>query len=68
MGSWEKVYSSEQPYKAEIVKDILEERGLSPIVLNKKESALQIGFCEVLVLREQVLHALKIIEDDIQLE
>ena len=68
MAGWQKVYSSEQPYKAEMVKDILENYGLSPIILNKKESALQIGVCEVLVMSEQVLQALKIIEDDIQLE
>ena len=68
MAGWEKVYSTEQLYKAEIVKDILEEHGLSPIVLNKKESALHIGLCEVLVIRDEVLQALKIIEDDIKLE
>jgi len=64
MGNWEKVYSTEQSWKAEIMKDVLEQYGLSPIIMNKREQNLQIGLIEILVQRDEVLEALKIIEDD----
>ena len=65
---WQRVYSSTKPYEAEIVKDILEERGLSPIFINKKESATQIGYCEILLPNEEVLKGIKIINDDIPIK
>ncbi|MDH5399797.1 MAG: DUF2007 domain-containing protein [Cyclobacteriaceae bacterium] len=68
MAKWKKVYHAEQMWKAEIVKSILEENELSPVLINKKESATQIGFYEVHVLLEQVMKALKIINDDISFE
>ena len=68
MGKWVRVFKTEFPIRAEIVKDILEDNGLGPVLLNKKESATQIGFCEVLVIQDELLKAKKIIEDDISFE
>lgn len=68
MGKWMKVFNTENPIRAEIVKDLLEEKGLSPVIINKKESATQIGFCEVLVIQDEVLSAKKIVENDISFE
>lgn len=68
MGKWIKVFKTEYPIRAEIVKDLLEESGLSPVLINKKESATQIGFCEVMVMQDQLLSAKKIIENDISFE
>ena len=69
MSSWSKIYESKRPYRAEIVKDILEQKGIKAIILNKKDSAYDIfGQLEVHVEAEKVLTALKIIEDDIKFE
>ncbi|MCF6351498.1 MAG: DUF2007 domain-containing protein [Cyclobacteriaceae bacterium] len=57
------------PYRAEIVKDILDQKGINAIILNKKDSAYYIfGQLEVHVKVESVINALKIIEDDIKFE
>jgi len=69
MSNWSKIYESKKPYRAEIVKDILEQKGIKAIILNKKDSAYDIfGQLEVHVEAEKVLTALKIIEDDIKFE
>lgn len=67
MSSWSKVYESKKPYRTEMVKDILEQKGIKAIVLDRKDSAYDIfGQLEVHVKAEEVLNALKIIEDDIK--
>ena len=67
MGNWSKVYESKKPYRAEMVMDILEQEGIKAIVLDRKDSAYYIfGQLEVHVKAEEVLNALKIIEDDIK--
>ena len=68
MGKWKKAFSSGNPIRAEIVKDVLENRGLKPIIVNKKEYVSQRGYCEVLVLTDELLRAFKIIDDEIEFE
>ncbi len=69
MSSWSNVYASKMPYRVEIVKDILNQKGIEAIVMNKKDSAYDIfGQLEVHVKAESVLNALKIIENDIKFE
>ena len=69
MSKWSKVYESKKPYRSEIVKDILEQNGIKAIVMDRKDSAYDIfGQLEVHVKAEEVLTALRIIEDDIKFE
>ncbi len=69
MSKWSKVYESKKPYRAEIVKDVLEQNGIQTIIMDRKDSAYNIfGQLEVHVGVEEVLNALKIIEDDIKFE
>lgn len=69
MSNWSKIYESKKPYRAEIVKDILEQHHIKAIVMNRKDSAYDIfGQIEVHVEAEKVLTALKIIEDDVKFE
>lgn len=66
MGNWQKVYSSTMQHQAEIVLGVLQDRGLHPIVVNKRDRLYNnFGDYEVLVSPDEVLQALKIIEDDI---
>lgn len=66
MGNWQKVFSDKNEYRAEIVIAVLQESGLKPVLVNKKDAAYQFGHFEVLVSPDQVLRAIKIIENDIE--
>jgi hypothetical protein len=68
MDKWQKVYASDLPYRAEIVKGVLAENDLNPVLINKKDTVYQIGNYEVHVAPEDVLKAIKIIKDDICFE
>lgn len=66
MAKWIKVFASTLEFRAEIVKSVLEENGIAPVLINKKDNAYQIGHIEVHVAPEDVLKAIKIIKDDIR--
>ena len=64
MATWQKVYSTDQEYKAEIVKSVLSEV-MDTVIMNKKDSSYHFGYFEIHVQKEDVLRALQIIENDI---
>jgi hypothetical protein len=68
MDKWLRVFSSDFLYQAEIVKAVLEDNNLRPVLINKKDTVYQIGHYEVHVAPENVLKAIKIIKDDICFE
>lgn len=68
MRDWQSVYRDQLEYRAEIVKAVLDDNDMNPVVLNKKDSAYQFGHFEVLVAPDHVIKALKIINDEIQFE
>ena len=66
---WQKVYSTELKYRAEIVRAVLEDKGLHPVVVDRQDTMYQqFGLIEVYVAPENVLRALKIVNDDIRFE
>jgi hypothetical protein len=66
MANWQRVYATGSQIHAEIVKGVLKERGITAVVLNKKESVYQIhGNYEVMTIVDDVVRALQIIEDEI---
>ena len=60
--NWKTVYKTENPQRAEIVKSLLEEKDLHPILLNKKDSAYLFGLMEVQVNEVEFVTAQEIIE------
>lgn len=68
MSKWQKVYSSNILHRAEIVKAVLEEHGLKPVIINKKDQLYLFGHYEVHTASEHVIEAIKIIKDDIHFE
>ena len=69
MNNWTKVFSDKQEYKAEIVKDVLTDKGYDPVIVNKKDTAYNIfGEYEVYVAPEHTVLALRVIENDIKFE
>lgn len=68
MKGWQIVYKSENGPRAEIVKSILEDKELNPVLINKKDSNYHFGLYEVYVSPDNVIRALKIIQNDIEFE
>lgn len=66
MKGWQKVFSTDHSYHAEIVKAVLEDNNINPVIINKRDSSLNnFGQYEVHVASEDVLSALQIIKNDI---
>ncbi len=65
MANWQKVYQNNVEHKVNIVKSILDEYHLDPVIVNKKDSSYQLGYYEVHVAPVNVIKALKIIEEQI---
>lgn len=69
MQNWEKVYTTQDRLRAEIVRSVLEESGYPAVILDKRDSSYNdFGEREVYVNKEDVVAALKIIEDEIEFE
>lgn len=66
MEKWIRVFEDQNQIRAEIVKGVLEEKGISAVVMNKKETVYQVfGTYEVLVPNEQALLAMQLIQNEI---
>jgi len=66
MDKWQKVFSDPSMHKAEIVKAVLEDHNLNPVIVNKQDSSYKFGFFEVYVYPDEVLTAIKLINDEIK--
>jgi hypothetical protein len=60
---WQTVYSTTDAYKAEILKQVLENEGLIAVVINKMDSSYHIGEIYVNVESESYEKAMEIVED-----
>jgi len=66
---WHKVFSTDQLHRAEIVKSVLNDHHMNPVLINKKDSSYHnFGEIEVHVTPEYAQKALHIIENDINFE
>ncbi|MDN4166077.1 DUF2007 domain-containing protein [Cytophagales bacterium LB-30] len=68
MKNWKKVFEAPILHRAEIVKAVLEDHDMFPVIIDKKDSSYLFGHYEVMVEADHVLRAIKIIEDDIRFE
>ena len=69
MESWTRVFEDQNQIRAEIVKGVLEENGISAIVMNKKETVYKLyGTYEVMVSHDQTLTALQLIQNEISFQ
>ena len=61
--NWVKIFSTDQPYQAEIARQILEDNDIPAVVLNKKDSSyLVFGETEVYVDQDNVIRAKQLIK------
>ena len=68
MSNWQKVYQDSQSYRAEIVRAVLADKHMSPVIVSKKDSSYQFGHYEVQVASEHVLEAIRTINEEIRFE
>jgi len=55
---WVVIFSTNQIYKSEILKDVLENNNIDCVVLNKRDSSyLNFGNIEILVRKEDIIPA-----------
>jgi membrane protease YdiL (CAAX protease family) len=66
---WHKVFATDQLHQAEIVKAVLDDHHLNPVLINKKDSSYHnFGDIEVHVTSEHTFKARQIIENEINFE
>ena len=63
--NWVKIFSCDQYHKAEIVRSVLEEEGLTPVIMDKKDSLYLIGNYEVHIPATDLMEANRIIRNKI---
>lgn len=68
MTKWQCIYSTAEPYRAEIIKSILEEKEISAVIVNKRDANYHFGQLEIHVNPDNVIRAIKIIEDEIKFD
>lgn len=69
MSDWQKVFSDQLQHRVEIVRSVLHDSGINSVIINKKNSAFNnFGSFELQVERDNIIKALKIIDDDIRFE
>lgn len=68
MAKWQKVYSTNILHQAEIVKGVLEEHGLKPVIINKKDQLYHFGHYEVHTSPDEVMESINIIKNEIRFE
>ena len=61
--NWEVIYRSPMLYRAEMLKDILENEGIQAVVVNKKDSSyIAFGDIEVYIRQSDALNAKLIVD------
>lgn len=57
------IYSSGQPYLAELVRQMLTDHNIQSFIVNKQDSAYKFGDIELFVHRDNVIRAKKLIQE-----
>jgi len=57
------IFSSGQPYQAEMVRQMLSDHNIQSFLINKQDSAYKFGDVELYVNRDDVIRAKKLIQE-----
>ncbi len=61
--NWVCIYNTTTVYLAEIAKDLLHEKEIDAVIINKKDSNYQFGILEIYVERNNAIKAKHILKD-----
>ena len=64
MEGWIKIYTAEQEYQAEVIKQLLENSALHPVMLDQKDDEFRLGTVAVFVAPEEVEKAKQVLADN----
>lgn len=59
--NWETIYSTDQLYEAELVKDMMADNDIECVIMNKQDSTYRFGEIEICVPTEEVFKAKQLI-------
>ncbi len=62
--NWRKIYSNTFEHKVKIVQAVLDDAGISSVIMNRKDSAYLFGDVELYVQAENVIKAKQIINKE----
>lgn len=68
MRDWQSVFVDDREYRALLVKEVLEDLDMQPVLVNKKVSAYGLGNFEIFVAPDHVIRAIRIIKEEIKFE
>lgn len=68
MNDWVTAFKDKHEYRVEIVKAVLADHNIQGVIITNKDASYHFGDIELRVQQEDVLNAIKIIEDDIHFE
>ena len=61
---WIMCYQADEEYKVEVIKQLLENAGLHPVVMDRRDSEFRFGNVELLISPEEQQQALRVIEEN----
>lgn len=61
--NWETIYSTNQMYEAELVREIMEDNEIECVIMNKQDSAYHLGDIEICVSTDNILKAKQLIQE-----
>ena len=61
---WLKIFSADEEYQAEVIKSLLENNGLHPVLLDAKDDGFRLGYAEVYVAPEEAEKAKAVIAEN----
>ena len=62
---WTKIFSSNNPIQIEIIKQMLEENNLVPVILNKQDSPYNMfGTIDLYIIEKDQMKAIKLLKDN----
>ncbi len=65
---WKLIYRSTEEYKAEIIKQLLTDNGLHPVLLDHKDSEFGLGEAEIYISPLELVEAKRVMEENENLE
>ncbi len=61
---WLKIYSGEEEYQANVIKSLLENNGLHPVLLDKKDDEFRLGWADIYISAAEAEKAKEIIDQN----
>ena len=59
---WIKIYESDEEYQAVVIRDLLENHGLHPVLMDKKDDEFRLGQAAVYISGEEATKAREVID------